>query len=407
MNLVMFRESFRLSLKSIASNPIRSFLTTLGVIIGVASVIILVALGNGTKAAVDQSLQSLGTNLMIVYSGQQRGQSIIRRSSQNVVPTLTEGDLEFVQSLGPEWVLKTAPELSAFTQMKAANLNSSPSVVGTTPEYQDIRNFHVAHGQFFSEQDVKTRKPVVVLGAQVQKDLFGDREAVGQKVRIKGISFKVLGVMEEKGSSMTDNVAFIPISAYQRYISGQVNFAAVNVEVASLDTMKELQQIVEQQLLRRHKLSSMDNADFYVATQVDLMGTLQGVTGSFTLFLTAIAAISLVVGGIGIMNIMLVSVTERTREIGIRVALGAKPSDIMQQFIIEATILTLGGGLVGVLIGLVSSWGVRRFMGMASVVSPDSILLAFVSALCMGLFFGGYPAYRASRLDPIEALRYE
>jgi putative ABC transport system permease protein len=407
MNLVMFRESFRLSLKSIASNPIRSFLTTLGVIIGVASVIILVALGNGTKAAVDQSLQSLGTNLMIVYSGQQRGQSIIRRSSQNVVPTLTEGDLEFVQSLGPEWVLKTAPELSAFTQMKAANLNSSPSVVGTTPEYQDIRNFHVAYGQFFSEQDVKTRKPVVVLGAQVQKDLFGDREAVGQKVRIKGISFKVLGVMEEKGSSMTDNVAFIPISAYQRYISGQVNYAAVNVEVASLDTMKELQQIVEQQLLRRHKLSSMDNADFYVATQVDLMGTLQGVTGSFTLFLTAIAAISLVVGGIGIMNIMLVSVTERTREIGIRVALGAKPSDIMQQFIIEATILTLGGGLVGVLIGLVSSWGVRRFMGMASVVSPDSILLAFVSALCMGLFFGGYPAYRASRLDPIEALRYE
>jgi len=407
MNLVMFRESFRLSLKSIASNPIRSFLTTLGVIIGVASVIILVALGNGTKAAVDQSLQSLGTNLMIVYSGQQRGQSIIRRSSQNVVPTLTEGDLEFVQSLGPEWVLKTAPELSAFTQMKAANLNSSPSVVGTTPEYQDIRNFHVAHGQFFSGQDVKTRKPVVVLGAQVQKDLFGDREAVGQKVRIKGISFKVLGVMEEKGSSMTDNVAFIPISAYQRYISGQVNYAAVNVEVASLDTMKELQQIVEQQLLRRHKLSSMDNADFYVATQVDLMGTLQGVTGSFTLFLTAIAAISLVVGGIGIMNIMLVSVTERTREIGIRVALGAKPSDIMQQFIIEATILTLGGGLVGVLIGLVSSWGVRRFMGMASVVSPDSILLAFVSALCMGLFFGGYPAYRASRLDPIEALRYE
>jgi putative ABC transport system permease protein len=403
----MFRESFRLSLKSIASNPIRSFLTTLGVIIGVASVIILVALGNGTKAAVDQSLQSLGTNLMIVYSGQQRGQSIIRRSSQNVVPTLTEGDLEFVQSLGPEWVLKTAPELSAFTQMKAANLNSSPSVVGTTPEYQDIRNFHVAHGQFFSGQDVKARKPVVVLGAQVQKDLFGDREAVGQKVRIKGISFKVLGVMEEKGSSMTDSVAFIPISAYQRYISGQVNFAAVNVEVASLDTMKELQQIVEQQLLRRHKLSSMDNADFYVATQVDLMGTLQGVTGSFTLFLTAIAAISLVVGGIGIMNIMLVSVTERTREIGIRVALGAKPSDIMQQFIIEATILTLGGGLVGVLIGLVSSWGVRRFMGMASVVSPDSILLAFVSALCMGLFFGGYPAYRASRLDPIEALRYE
>jgi len=407
MNLIKYRESFRLSLKSIASNPIRSFLTTLGVIIGVASVIILVALGNGTKAAVDQSLQSLGTNLMIVYSGQQRGPSLVRRSSQNVVPTLTEADLEFLQGLGPEWILKTAPELSSFAQMKAANVNSSPSVIGTTPEYQDIRNFHVAAGEFFSEQDVKSRKAVVVLGAQARKDLFGEKEAVGQKVRINGISFKVLGVMEEKGSSMTDNVAFIPISTYQRYVAGQASFAAINVEVASLDRMKELQQVVEQQLLRSHKLSSMDNADFYVATQVDLMGTLQGVTGSFTLFLGGIAAISLVVGGIGIMNIMLVSVTERTREIGVRVALGAKPSDIMQQFIMEATILTLGGGLIGVLIGFVSSWGVRRFMGMASVVSPDSILLAFLSALAMGLFFGGYPAYRASRLDPIEALRYE
>jgi putative ABC transport system permease protein len=407
MNLIKYRESFRLSLKSIASNPVRSLLTTLGVIIGVASVIVLVALGNGTKAAVDQSLQSLGTNLMILYSGQQRGPSLIRRSSQNVVPTLTGADLEFLRGLGPEWIVRIAPELSSFAQMKAANLNSSPSVVGTTPEYQDIRNFHVAAGEFFSEQDVKARKPVVVLGAQAQKDLFGGKEATGQKVRINGISFKVLGVMEEKGSSMTDNVAFVPISTYQRFVARQTSFAAINVEVTSLDRMKELQRLVEQQLLRSHKLASMDNADFYVATQVDLMGTLQGVTGSFTLFLGGIAAISLVVGGIGIMNIMLVSVTERTREIGVRVALGAKPSDIMHQFIMEATILTLGGGLIGVLIGFASSWGVRRFLGMASVVSSDSILLAFLSALGMGLFFGGYPAYRASRLDPIEALRYE
>jgi putative ABC transport system permease protein len=408
MKLAMLKESISMSLRSIASNKVRSFLTALGVMIGVAAVISLVALGNGAQLSVEQSLQSLGSNLLILYSGQPRGPSLVRRNTTSIPPAITEDDLEFLRSLEPNLVVKSAPESSATAQIKFSNKNTVSTVLGTDINYPDVRNFYVAYGDFFTDQDLKSRKPVAVIGAQVYKDLFSDAtDPVGQKIRINGIGFRVSGVMEEKGSSTSDSQIFVPISTFQRYISGSDKFTLVNIQAADMDLMRDLQRVIEDEILRLHRLPNMDAADFYVANQLDLLSTVQGVTGTFTILLGSIAAISLIVGGIGIMNIMLVSVTERTREIGVRMALGAKARDILSQFLTEAIILSVGGGLIGVALGVTASWASTKFAGMASVVTVDSIILAFGFAVATGLFFGGYPAYRASKLDPIEALRYE
>lgn len=408
MKLFKFRESMVMSLRSIVSNKVRSFLTALGVMIGVAAVIALVALGNGAQKSVEESLQSLGSNLLILYSGQPKGSSLVRRNTSNIVPAITQDDLEFLRGLSSEIVFLATPESSSTGQVKFANKNTVATVVGTGIEYPDIRNFHPIHGEFFTNMDLKSRKPVTVIGAQVYKDLFEEgADPVGQKIRINGIGYRVTGIMEEKGSSTSDGQIFIPITAFQRYISGSDKFALVNIQAANLDNMREVQRAIEDEILKLHKLPNMDAADFYIANQLDLLATVQGVASTFTLLLGSIAAISLMVGGIGIMNIMLVSVTERTREIGVRMALGAKGGDILSQFLTEAIILSVGGGLLGIIIGLLASWAASRFGGMASVISINSIFLAFSFSVITGLFFGGYPAYRASKLDPIEALRYE
>ena len=408
MKLFSAVESLRMSLRSIASNKIRSFLTGLGVMIGVAAVIALVALGNGAQASVQQSLESLGSNLLIVYSGEPRGSSLVRRNTTNISPTITREDVDAILALGPGLVSLAAPESTATAQVKFENRNTVATVSGTSDAYPDIRNFHPIHGSFLAPTDVETRRAVAVIGAQIYRDLFPEGgDPVGQRIRIDGTSFTVIGIMEEKGSSSQDTSIFIPITTFQRYVSGASDYATVNIQAASTEVMADLQTIIEGELLRLHKLPSMDAADFYIANQLDLLGTMEGVTSTFTVLLGSIAAISLVVGGIGIMNIMLVSVTERTREIGVRMALGARSRDILTQFLTEAVILSIGGGLLGVALGVGASWAATRFAGMASVVGVDSVFMAFGFALATGLFFGGYPAYRASRLNPIEALRYE
>ena len=408
MKLFKLRESLAMSFRSIASNPVRSFLTALGVMIGVAAVIALVALGNGAQKSVAESLQSLGSNLLIIYSGEPKGGSLVRRNTTSIRPAISEDDLEMIRNLGPTMVVMATPESTATAQIKFSNKNTSATIVGTGVDYAEIRNFYPAYGEFLSDADVDGRKAVAVIGAQVYRDLFDEgADPLGQKIRINGIGFRVVGLMQEKGSSTSDSSIFVPITAYQRYISGESNYSLVNIQAADLDRMRDLQKIIEDELLRLHRLPNLDAADFYVVNQLDLLDTVQGVAETFTVLLGSIAAISLIVGGIGIMNIMLVSVTERTREIGVRMALGAKGRDILSQFISEAIIISVIGGIIGVLLGVAASWAATRFAGMAAVVSIDSVFLAFSFSVGIGLFFGGYPAYRASKLDPIEALRYE
>ncbi len=401
-------ENIRMSVRSIRANKVRAFLTALGVMIGTGAVIAMLALGAGAQQSVESSLESLGSNLLLLYSGQPKGGSLVRRSTTSIVPTITDEDIKAINALGPELVALAAPESSASGQAKFGNTTMTVTIVGTDTGYPAIRNIKPVLGEFFSDADQDSRKAVAAIGAQIYDDLFGGTgDPVGQKIRINGLSYRISGLMERKGNSTTDSSVFIPVSTYKRYISGAAAYALVNIQAGNPDLMRQAQEEIESTLLRLHKMPNMDAADFYIANQLDLLDTLQGVAGTFTLLLGGIAAISLIVGGIGIMNIMLVSVTERTREIGVRMALGAKTKDIIAQFMTEAIILSVGGGLIGVALGVGSSWAFSRFGGLASTVTPLSVGLSFGFSLVIGLVFGGYPAWRASQLDPIEALRYE
>lgn len=406
--MIMLWENGAMSLRSILSNKGRAFLTALGVMIGVASVIGLTALGQGARVSVESRLSHLGANLLIIYSGEPRGTALVRQRTTNISPMLTQEDLAFLDSLPDDLVVKTAPESSMNAQLKVENRNTAATVIGTDPDYPDVRNFRPIYGSFFTELDMESRRNVAAIGVQVYRDLFPDgRDPLGHTIRINGLPFQVVAIMEEKGSPTQDASVLIPFSTYRRSLSGSDRYAIINVQAASPDVMYELQEIIEREFLFLRRVPSMEFANFYIANQMDLISTVTGVADTFTLLLAGIAAISLLVGGIGIMNIMLVSVAERTREIGVRMALGAKARHIMTQFLTEAVILSAGGGFIGVVLGYLFSWGAQRFGGLASIVTPESVLLAFSFALATGLFFGGYPAFRASRLDPIEALRYE
>jgi putative ABC transport system permease protein len=417
--------SVRVALRALGANKLRTTLTMLGIIIGVSAVIALMSIGRGAQAQVSAQIQSLGTNLLFIRPGATKDQGGVRSGAGNAA-TLTLDDADAIATL-PN-VVATAPEVGTGAQMLANGQNVNSRVTGVTDNYAAVRNTNVAEGDWISKQQVDGRSSVVVLGDSVAKQLFADSDPVGQNVRMSvggrtGTNFRVIGVTELKGGSglgNTDDQVYVPITTVmarlfaQRTSRGAPNVNTVNVQVASESVMDDTVSQIGDLLRTRHKVAQ---DDFTIQSQQDFLNTFNQIAGTFTLLLGAIAGISLVVGGIGIMNIMLVSVTERTREIGIRKAVGARRRDILTQFLVEAIVVSVLGGIIGIAIGTglaavisqvqVPGNGGAAASSLQTQVGADSVMLAFFVSAAVGLFFGIYPATRASRLNPIEALRYE
>jgi len=411
-------ESIRMSFRSLSANKMRSILTMLGIIIGTGAVIALLSVGQGAQAAITDQIQSIGSNLIFVFPGtfdQQAGPSAPRRWAP-----LTRADADAIADPSQtQYVAAVAPEIDRSATLTYQGESLTLNIVGTTSSYQMVRSFGAAHGEFFSEDDERSAARVVVIGSLVADDLFGGPElALEETIRINRIPFRVIGVLEEKGGQgfggvPQDRTAIIPLStAQQRLFSGRfMSIRGQQVDIINVSAMNEesiddaIQEITW--LLRDRHDIDYEEDDFSVASQKEILGVLDQITGVLTIFLGAIAGISLLVGGIGIMNIMLVSVTERTREIGIRKAVGAKRADILWQFLIESIVLSIVGGGIGILFGWAIAAGVNTLDAFTTYVSSQAILIAVSSSLIVGLFFGVYPASRASNLNPIEALRYE
>jgi putative ABC transport system permease protein len=409
--------TLRTALTSIGANKLRAGLTLLGIVIGVAAVISLMAIGRGAQQAITSRIESLGTNLLFVRPGAVSEGGVF--GGQGSASTLTlEDAYALLDPVFAPSVEAVAPEVRSSGQIVAGRKNTFTQILGVTPEYQFVRNFSVGSGQFITAGQVLNRSQMAVLGSRVAETLFGFRDPVGQTVRINGRQFTIVGVLESQGGSalgLFDDQVLVPITtayyrlASQRTVQGGVSVQTVNVEVQSGDAMDSALQEIATVLRLRHRITGED--DFTVSSQQETIETLEETTNTFVVFLGAIASISLLVGGIGIMNIMLVSVTERTREIGIRKAMGARRRDILFQFVAEATLLSLGGGTVGVVLGLALSRLLdgRSIGGQSfqTAFSGDIAILALVVSAGIGLFFGIYPAMRAARLHPIDALRYE
>ncbi len=406
--------TLRIALASLGANKLRSGLTLLGIVIGVGAVISLMAIGQGVQQSITSNIESLGSNLIFVQPGNS-GQG-----GDGGAATLTLQDAYALDDpvFAPE-VMAVAPEIRASGQVSAGRNNTFAQIVGVTPEYTDVRNFPVEDGSFITEGHMANYSQVAVLGQTINETLFGNRDPLGQPIRINGRQFEVIGLLKSKGSGFFgnfDNQILVPITtAYyrissQRTTHGDIGVDSINVQMPDIDAMDSGMRQVATVLRLRHHITGED--DFIITNQRDTIETLEETTNTFVVFLAAIAGISLLVGGIGIMNIMLVSVTERTREIGIRKAMGAKRRDILLQFVSEATLLSLGGGAAGVIIGaaVAQLLNGRPLLGnnpMQTAFSWDIAILALGVSAIIGLFFGIYPAVRAARLHPIEALRYE
>jgi putative ABC transport system permease protein len=412
-------ESIRVALRALAANKLRTILTMLGIVIGVGSVVTLMSVGRGAQAQITSSIQSQGTNLLFIRPGSTQQSGV--RTGQGQAPTLTYEDAIAIGQRATT-VAAVAPENSQGAQLIAGGQNYNTRLLGTTPEYESVRNAKIALGEFIVPQHVEARSTVIVLGATVAETLFPGLDPVGQTLKVNvggrtGPTFRVIGVLEKKGGTgfgNQDDLAVVPLTtmqtrlAAQRTARGARNVGSINVQmVEGVDSQVAIEQVGE--ILREEHRAAQD--DFTIQSQEDLLEVANQVTGVLTVLLGSIAGISLVVGGIGIMNIMLVSVTERTREIGIRKAVGARRRDILAQFLTEAILVSLVGGGIGVALGTLLATAIAQIdlggQRLQTLVAPDAIALAFGVSAAIGLFFGIYPAARAARLNPIEALRYE
>ncbi len=395
---------------SLTANKVRTTLTMLGIVIGISSVITMVSIGQGAQGAIQSSIQSIGSNLIIVMPGATRsfgyGASTGRGSSRTLTPADATAIRDQVAGLNA-----VAPEVTSRYQIAAKGTNSNTTITGTVPSYLTVRNIQIDTGNFISDQDNLSRTKVAVIGPTTRDDLFATgTDPIGMSIRIKGIEFKIIGVTKSKGGSgfsNQDDIVYVPMSSSQLFLLGDSTYVTtISISATDSSQMTQVQNDTTALLLERHRLSAA-NADFNVLNQADIVSAASSVTGTFTILLAAVAGISLVVGGIGIMNMMLTTVTERTREIGLRKAIGAKEHDINIQFLSEAVALTVIGGAIGVIIGWLAAYAVTYFGLLQAQISVTSVLLAFGVSAAIGIVFGYYPARRAAKLNPIEALRYE
>jgi putative ABC transport system permease protein len=400
--------TIRVALRAILRNKLRSVLTVLGVVIGVCAVITMVNIGSGAQVAIEKAISGLGTNMIIIFPGSMTKGGM--RTGFGTVTTLVDSDAQAIIDECPAVQLVT-PVVSTAAQAVFQNQNWGTSIMGTNPDFQLIKNWALVRGEFFTLQDVKAAAKVCVLGKTVAEKLFGVQNPVGQIIRVKRIPFRVIGVLTEKGQTTfgqdQDDTIIVPYTTAQKRLMGITYLSMIMVSAVSNELIPQAQDQIRTLLRQRHAIPEGEDDDFTVRNLADLTETFNTITGILTLLLGSIASISLVVGGIGIMNIMLVSVTERTREIGIRMSVGARPADILTQFLLEAVLLSLIGGAAGIILGIGLTAVIARLAEWPTPISLLAILVSSLFAASVGIFFGLYPAIKASRMNPIEALRYE
>jgi putative ABC transport system permease protein len=402
---MLILEIIRVALQAIGANKMRSVLTMLGIVIGVAAVITMVALGTGAQRSVEDQLQALGTDVLTVRPGQGWHRGVRSSDARMYI-----ADAYAVQA-GADAITMAAPEMVSNAQVEYGRSNANVRVTGTAANFAELNNYAVEYGRFFTDEEDSGRRRVAVLGGTVA-EVFGSTpiQMLGQRISIRNVTFEVVGILEAKGGSgwfNQDERIFIPVQTAQFRIMGTDRIGSFNVKVADGHSQTAAMAQIEQVMRREHRLRVGDDNDFYVQDRAELMGTMQEATQTFTFLLAGIAAVSLLVGGIGIMNIMLVSVTERTREIGIRMAMGATRRQVLTQFLLEALVLCMVGGFLGIGLGFGASRTLARLANWSTAVSPEAVGMAVVFSAVVGLFFGAWPARRAASLDPIEALRYE
>ncbi|HLG51748.1 MAG TPA: ABC transporter permease [Chloroflexota bacterium] len=402
------RESISAAIEALQANKLRAFLTTLGIIIGVSAVIVMIALGEGARQSVQERLARLGTNMLVIMPGSGNIGGV--RTGNGALPSLNESDAQAILAQIPG-VVAVSPILNAGgTQVVAGDQNWSTQIQGGYPSIFTLQDWQIAEGQAFDEGDESSAALVCVIGQTVARNLFPTTDPVGQKILIRNVPFTVKGVLAPKGSNGfedQDDIILMPYETAQIRLFHRPFVNSIYVQVAQSDQIDTVQQAITDLLRTRHHIRPNQQDDFRVRNNNQIIDTAQQASNTFTYLLAGVAAVSLVVGGIGIMNIMLVSVTERTREIGIRMAVGARGANILSQFLIEAVLLSVVGGIVGILIGMGGSVGLSRIAGWETIITPQAILLSFGFAALVGVFFGYYPARKAAQLDPIEALRYE